>query len=135
MKKFLVLCFLILTVGCSKITTYKELKYPELYSKFSAKESFVLFIGSSTCSHCDVFKKTLNEVIKDYQVEIFYIDISKLTEEDKSHLQSKIQFKYTPTTIFVEKGVASSDITKRIVGEATYDKVVKKLKANGYIER
>ncbi|MBQ9181728.1 MAG: thioredoxin family protein [Bacilli bacterium] len=135
MKKFLIFSLLILLAGCSKLTTYKEINYKKLTSKLDNSESFILFIGSSTCSHCDNFKKTINSVIKDYQVEVYYIDISKLSDNEKNLISSKIQFKYTPTTIFIEKGVASSDVTKRIVGEASYDKVVKKLKANGYIER
>ena len=134
-KKFIIVIGLILITGCgSKLTTYKEIDYNKLSSKLESKESFILFIGSATCSHCISFKSTLDSVIKDYQIEVSYIDISKLSEDDLNGLNSKIQYKYTPTVIFVEDGVASSAINKRIVGETTYDKVVKKLKANGYIE-
>lgn len=134
MKKFLCLVLLIILTGCgNKLTTYSEISYKELNQKLDQKENFVLLLGSSTCSHCKAFKKTLDAVIKDYQVEVFYIDVSKLSEDDKNSLSSKIQFKYTPTLIFIEEGVASSAINKRLVGESTYDKVVKKFKSNGYI--
>ena len=134
MKKVLCLVLLILLTGCgNKLTTYKEINYKELENKLDNKESFVLFIGSSTCSHCKAFKTTIDSVIKKYQVEVFYIDVYELSEDEKNAMNSKIQFKYTPTTIFIEKGVASSAINKRIVGESSYDKVVKKFKSNGYI--
>lgn len=132
----IILILILLLAGCgSKLTTYNEIDYKKLQNKLDSKQSFILFIGSSTCSHCASFKVTLDKVIKDYQIDVSYIDIAKLSEDDRNLMNSKIQFKYTPTVIFIEKGVASSAINKRIVGEASYDTVIKKLKNNGYIER
>ena len=97
------------------------------------KESFVLFIGSATCTHCDAYKVTINKVIEDYDVDIKYIDISKLSDSEVSSLQAKFPFSGTPTTVFVEKGEEESTFN-RIEGEASYSEVVDALKENEYIK-
>ena len=66
MKKILCALLLILLVGCSK-TTYSEpmiINYNEFQTKIENKESFVLFMWQTGCSHCETFKPTLNDVIK-----------------------------------------------------------------------
>ena len=43
----------------------------------------------------------MEKFISDYKVDVRYIDISKLSEEDYNLLKSKVNFDSTPTTIFV----------------------------------
>ena len=72
------------------------------------EESFVLFIGSTSCTHCDAFKVTINKVVENYDVDIKYIDISKLNNNELSSLQSKFPFSGTPTTISACTGCSSA---------------------------
>lgn len=127
----LLLCTVSLT-GCNKYSTYTELSYTELQTKLDNKETFVVVLGSSTCSACAVYKGTMEKVIKDKQVEIFYLDIAKLTSEDSSKFESKFVISATPTTVFIENGVETTTYN-RIVGAASYTDVVKNLKKHGYI--
>ena len=137
MKKILVLimiCVSLCVTGCGKLKTYEEVDYETLMNMFSEKQSFVLFIGSTDCSHCTLYKETLNEVISKYQVKITYIDISKLTVEENAKLNSYVNYNNaTPTTAFIENGVETS-IYDRIEGNRAMDKVVEKLKNKGYIK-
>ncbi len=123
---------LIIISGCGN-KTYDEITYDDLNSMLEDKESFVLFIGSATCTHCDAYKVTINKVIEDYDVDIKYIDISKLSDSEVSSLQAKFPFSGTPTTVFVEKGEEESTFN-RIEGEASYSEVVDALKENEYIK-
>ena len=68
------------------------------------KQSFILFIGSETCSACAAFKFTVNELVKNYKIDIKYIDISKLTDKEHDKLLEYFSFDATPTTILVKNG-------------------------------
>lgn len=132
MKKILlgiVLCLLL--AGCNR--TYHEIDYKTYKQMIEEKQSFILFIGSSECSHCRDYKVTLNKVIKKYNVEVFYLDLAKLTEKEDNEFNSKISFSGTPTTIFIKNGKEESHYN-RIVGAVDYDEIVKKFKDNKYIE-
>lgn len=136
MKKLLTIFTLIISVvlitGCSP-KTYNEISYQELTNMLKNKEDFVLVIGSETCSACKAFKPTMEKVIKEYKLDIKYIDISKLSEEDESELISIFAFRGTPATIFITDGKEEKTYN-RIVGNEKYSKVVEKLKKNGYIK-
>jgi len=137
MKKkilFLLVGVLLFTLtGCGKETTYHEVKIDELTKMVEGKESFVLVIGSETCSACESFKPTMEKVISTYNLRINYINIYPLTDEEKSKLLSYVYYTSTPTTVYFEEGVAT-DTHNRLTGAVSYDKVVESLKKNGYIK-
>ncbi len=134
MKKILLLIIgVFLLTGCSTVKTYDEISYKSLKKMLDNKENFVLFIGSTTCSACDSYKITLNKVIEKYKVDIKYIDLSKLSEDDEGELISKFPISGTPTTIFIEDG-EEKDTYNRIDGSVKYSKIVEKLKKNKYIK-
>ncbi len=135
MKKIILLLIplLLIICGCSN-KTYDEISYDKLNEMLKNEDSFILFIGSKTCSHCDAFKVTLNKVIKDYGVDVKYIDISKLDDDELSSLQGKFPFSGTPTTIFITDG-KEKNTYNRIVGDKEYSKVVEVFKKNKYIKK
>lgn len=137
MKRLMIgfmICFVIFLTGCSKkLTAYHEITYKEYIGMMERDETFPLVIGSSTCSACSMFKVTMESFIKKYQVEVFYIDISKLSEDDLNLLKSEVNFSSTPTTIFIEKGEHTS-VYHRIVGSESLSGVLKSYKKMGYIK-
>ena len=132
---FLVLATVALLIsGCGSTKTYTEISYTDLNKMLDDKESFVLFIGSATCTHCASYKVTLNKVIDENNVDgVYYIDVDNLSEKDTSSLQAKFPFSGTPTTIFIEKGEEESTFN-RIEGEASYSEIVDALTENNYIK-
>lgn len=127
-------CFVIFLTGCSKkMTTYHEISYKEYTNKVNSEDSFPLVIGSSTCSACSMFKVTMDNFISNYQIEVFYIDISKLSEDDYNLLKAEVGFKSTPTTIFIENGKETS-VYNRIVGSESLSNVLNVYKRMGYIK-
>lgn len=128
------LSFLIYRTFLKKITTYTEVDYNQTLEKINSNERFALFIGSATCPHCTMYKVTVNDVIKDYNINIYYIDISKLTNEQYAYLNSHFPFKGTPVTIIIEDGKEYERQTCRIEGAKSYDYVVERLKKAGIIK-
>ena len=135
MKKFLVILFfsLIFITGCgNKRTTYNEISYSDYKMMVENKESFPLVIGSSTCSACSMFKPTMEVFISKYNIDVKYIDISKLSDEEYKEFSVLVGFKSTPTTVFYKDGEQSSSYF-RIVGSAGLSSVVDAYKRMGYI--
>lgn len=136
MKRILVLCSVIMVLfltGCgNKISTYDEINYEEYSNLIEDKSDFILYMGSATCSHCSEFKPTLERIIKKYQVDVKYIDISTLSDKEYSVLKNKTKLKGTPTVVFVEDGVVKT--SPKIVGAVNYNVALEKFKESGYIK-
>lgn len=108
--------------------TYKEVTYEEYRELVESNEKFVLFIGSATCSHCTTYKKTINRVIEDYHINVYYIDLSKLDEKQAANINSHFPFGGTPTTIVIQNGEEYERARTRIEGSKNYEYTVEKLK-------
>ena len=131
MKKILIILCALFLVGCSN-PKYTELSCDDLFTKLENKDTFVLVFGSDTCSACASYEKTMTKVMKDTKVEIFYVNLHALSEEDYSKIYSKFVVTSTPTTIFIKDGEETSTYN-RIVGAAKYEDVIDSLKKHGYI--
>lgn len=142
MKKMLIILIVMVslfTVGCTR-GSIDEISFADYTKMVEQKDSFILFIGSKTCSHCAEYKITLEDVIKKYNVHFKYLDVSQLSETEYQELTDQIKFEGTPTTVFIEEGkdnsckLFSCDDTKRIDGALKYDKIIEVLKNMGYIK-
>lgn|SRR5574344_203746 len=134
MKKVLLICLLFLSfmlTGCGKLG-YKEISYDDLMKKMENKESFPLFIGAESCSHCATYKKALKKFINNYDVTIYYLDIDNISKDEYSSLIVDLNFtRRTPTTMIITDGEKPS--TSDMFEGADYDKLVKMLTDYGYI--
>jgi len=137
MKKivFLFISLLFLT-GCSK-GNLRNIDFKEYNDMITNEKSFVLVIGKTGCSYCLDYKETLNDVLEDYDVELYYIDHSKFTEDEKSKFLARVMFDNnaisTPTTIYIENG-REQNKRNRIVGATSKSEVIKYLKGVGIID-
>lgn len=138
MKKLLcglcIILSLFLFTGCSKLKTYEELSFEQVMEKLNKKEDFILFIGSSQCSHCLSYEPKLNSVIKDYQVKVYYIDVYELSDEENNKFHAKISYgNVTPITVFIKNGEETNSYN-RIRGDQDTETIVKMFQKNGYIK-
>ena len=113
---------------------FKEIKYDEIIEKLDNKEDVVLLISQTTCSHCASYKPKLEDVAKEYKINVYYIDIDLLDDDEYDELNSRLSFATsgTPLTIFLKDGEEST-VANRIKGDSSRDKIIKKLKSNGFI--
>lgn len=135
---FLVLVCLV--VGCDKEeknntnnTYLTEITFSELKEKLNNKEDLILEVVQTGCSNCTVFSPRFEAVLNEYKIQAYSLNISYLDAEGDKWL-TEYGVDGTPTVIFFEKGEETSTL-KRIVGSQTKDKIISKLKANGYIEK
>ena len=137
----LFLVLVLLVVGCEKqeetniteVEYLKELTFEELEVKLQNKEDIILEIVQTGCSNCTAFTPTFESVLNEYEIQAYSLNISYLSDAGADWLES-YNVDGTPTVIFFEKGEETSTM-KRIVGNQSREKVVSKLKANGYLEK
>ena len=129
----LVLVSSFLIVGCGGPKTYDEISFNELEKMLKEKQSFILLIGRDDCSACQSYKPTIEKVIKDYHLDVKYINTNTLNEDENAELLSNFYITGTPQTVFVVKGKEKDRYT-RVNGSQKYSKVVEIMKKNGYIK-
>lgn len=110
------------------------LSYEEIIEKVNNRDSFVLCVTASDCVHCQDYKPKLKSISNKYDIEIFYTDIDSFDDADYENFKSEFSFDgSTPTTIFFRDGEEKTTAT-RIDGDVSTEKIISKLKKNGFIE-
>lgn len=110
-----------------------KLNYNEIENKINNKDSFILCISRTTCSHCDNYKPKLSKIANKYNIKIYYTDIDTYDETEEKKFNTIISFDgSTPTTLFIKNGEEKTTAT-RIEGNVSTEKIIDKLKKNGFI--
>jgi len=110
-----------------------ELKINELQEKIDAKESFILVISQTTCSHCAEYKPRLKQILANNKIVAYYIEKDVLNDDETAQLNNIANISGTPTTVFIVNGEEENTAT-RIVGSKGNDVIKSRLKAMGYIK-
>ena len=134
----IVIILIIIGLSIYLISTEKsnliKLNYNEIIEKVENKESFVLCVSATECSHCQEYKPKLKKIANNYDIKIYYIDIDKMNEKDYETFKTRFSFDgSTPITIFFKNGEEKTTAT-RIEGNTSSEKVIEKLKNNGFIK-
>ena len=139
MKKILRILFIMVisilfVTGCKdkKSPHIKDISLSKFEDKINNKESFVLYIGNENCSHCTAYMPTLKKVLDKYNIDIYHLDNSKLSEKEYLEFKEYISISGTPTIVFIENGEEETALN-RIVGEKSEKETVEIFKVNGYI--
>ena len=125
--------FTLILSGCSKEEHIKEISLDEFKEKIANKESFALYVGNENCSHCVSYLPTLKSVLKDYNITIYHLDNSKLSDKEYAEFKTYINISGTPTIVFITDGEEETTLN-RIVGDTSKEKTIEKFKVNGYIK-
>lgn len=131
--KFTLLIFLLITLSGCQGGKIKEIKYSELENKLKNNETFVLEIVQDGCHNCESFTPKLKKFAKKYNIDIFQINNTNLTEEDTNNINNLYNITGTPTVIFITDGKEES-ITNRIIGNVSEEKIISKFKKMNYIK-
>lgn len=134
MKKFLLLILCIFAFcACANENYIIDTSLKEVKTMVENKESFILYIGSSDCSHCSSYRPKLEDVTLEYKVKVYYIDTSKLNDDEYDELTNIVSFSGTPTTAFIDEGEDLGTQT-HIDGDVSIDVIKNSFKNNGYIK-
>lgn len=130
---FLILITTIIAFSFKK-NYLEELNYETLKNKIESKENFILYIGNKSCSHCKKFEPKFKNIINKYKITVYKIDTATLTNDQYRELiVSNVGSVGTPTVTFFIDGKDQGSY-HRINGEVSEEKVIQKLKSNGYIK-
>ena len=150
-KLIMILLSIVLVTGCTNtesgiLKNYKvssdtkvsdnlkepiALSFEEYEQKINNKDSFVLLMWQTGCSHCEDFEPILNKVISYYHLEVSSINRAELSEEEYSKISNKTFVTGTPTTVVFKEGVTQS---KKLVGSKDEQSVVDFLVRYNYLE-
>lgn len=111
---------------------YREITYNEINKKIENKETFILIVSQSTCSHCATYKPKIKIIAEDYGINAYYIDIN-LEKNKETFLKEFKLSGTTPTTIFINNGKEKS-VLNRLEGDLESSVVIEKLKKMGFIK-
>lgn len=110
-----------------------KLNYAEILEKIENKDDFVLCVSASKCIHCQEYKPKLKKVAKEYEITIYYTNTDSFTKEEYATFKKDFSFDGgTPTTIFFKNGEETTT-ANRINGNVKIEKIINKLKNNGFI--
>ena len=129
------ICTLAIIIGIKNSKSYQsieEINLTTLKYKINNKDKFVLVVTQTGCSHCTAYLPVLEEIGEEYRLKFYDINITNLADEEKTEFNSLVRISGTPTTIFYTDGEEQSTST-RLVGEKTKDKIITRLKSEGYI--
>lgn len=134
MKKLTVILFVMMMVlsGCSSDDGLEKVKAEKVMERLDNDESLVVVIGQSTCSACIQYIPVLEEVIKNYAVNLAYVEIDSDDKDDvtqlvEDHLK---EANATPTTYFFKDG----ELVKMMVGYFDYRQTKDMFESNGFLE-
>lgn len=117
----------------NKNTNLLKLDYQEVIDKINNKDDFILCVSASECVHCNKYKPKLKEISNTYDIKIYYVNVDEFT--DKDYEKFKVDFNFdggTPTTILFKDGEEKTTAS-RIEGNEKTEKIINKLKSNGFI--
>lgn len=85
---------------------FTEITYSEYAEKLDMEAPFVVVIKRDGCGYCDMYEPIVTEVAGEYNLPIYYINMSNLTSEEQSALASSNSYLRknqwgTPTTLFM----------------------------------
>ena len=117
------------------VSKFTEINYEEFIDKYNGSEQSLIYIGRSTCIHCINFVPVLNEAQNKYGYITYYLDISKITEDeynDIKNLESFLDenFGLTPMVIVVKDNKIIDNGTW--MGEGSIEEFSKFLEKLGY---
>lgn len=131
----ILICTITIIIGKKNSKAYQsieEINLTTLQDKINNKDKFVLVVTQTGCSHCIAYLPVLEEIGEEYHLKFYDINITNLSADEKTDFNKIVRISGTPTTIFYTDGEEQSTTT-RLVGEKTKDKIITRLKSEGYI--
>lgn len=108
-------------------------KYKEIYD---SKEKSIIVLGQTGCGACTAFKPVINEIAKEYNITIYFVNLTDWTKRETYDLMSSLSyFKEresfgTPLTLILQNG-DNIDVQE---GHNSKDTTLEFFKKHGFIK-
>lgn len=99
----------------------KEISYNDYEELVDSEKAFLVVIAKQGCSYCEMYAPILEEVAKDEEILINYIDLTTFSEEEVNEL--------TTNNAYLKKNNWGTPTTLLMVGEEVIDSL------SGYTEK
>ena len=105
-KYLLIGIFIVFLTGCGNSSnTITEIDYSKLEEMIDNKESFILEIIQTGCSHCEEFSPRFQAVLKTNDKEAYSLNLYNLNEEEaKKFSELTTSVSGTPTVLYFKDG-------------------------------
>lgn len=95
---------------------FNEITYSEYEEKMNEEKSFLVIIIKDGCGYCEAYTPIVKEVAEEYNLPIYYINLTNITEEEytalsKSNSYLKSQQWGTPTTLLMSGNTVVGSIS------------------------
>lgn len=140
MKKIFMLMIVLLFVlmGCSsKNGEISYIDINQLNEKIENSDDFVLVLGLDTCTACIAYKPTLEELVNNKNLDIYYLQLKaswsdSAKQEVIDYFSDKLNYSImgTPTTFFIKDGEIEDDI----IGDVPYLEILGLLQEKDYVQ-
>ena len=130
-KLIIIVLGVFLLTGCAS-NHVKEINYSELKDMIKNKQSFIVVVTQTGCSHCIEYEPNYKSAMEENDIIGYNLNITKMSKNDYDKFRKEHDFSGTPTTLFFKKG--KEVFSSRIVGSASVKEVNREIKRLGYVK-
>ncbi len=128
--KFLLIGILALILtGCSSNKVITDIDYSKLEEMIDNKESFILEVVQTGCSHCEEFSPRFKAVLKTNDEEAYSLNLYNMTDDElKKFNELTTSVSGTPTVLYFEDGKETSHKINGAVSNEKIEEFLEKIK-------
>ena len=112
------------------VSNLTKISVDEFVEKLGSKDTKIILVASLTCPHCTQIKPKINELAEKLNVEISYLELSTLTEEEQSKFYSSNEFLAEGTSIPLVIAVKDNKVVDSFVGNIEQSEIESFIKKN-----
>ncbi len=116
------------------ISNLNQVNVDEFIELLGSEDTRIILVASLTCPHCTAIKPKINEIAGNLNVEINYLELSTLTEEEQSKFYSSNEFLNDGTAIPLVMAVKNNEVVDSFVGNIEQSEIESFVKRNLNIE-
>lgn len=116
------------------ISNLTVINLDKLEELFKSEDTKIVFIGSLTCPHCTAIKPKINNLVKELDIDVYYLELSNLTEQEEQRLYSMNEFLSQGTSIPLVMAIKNNEVIDSFVGNIETEEIESFLKKNLNLE-